>query len=93
MRSLLAPFKRHLTYAALFSFVLNLMLLAPAVYMMQVFDRVLSSRHMETLVALTILTVAALTVMFLLEVVRARILTEIAVMFDRRFGSALVPSF
>ena len=57
MRSLLAPFKRHLTYAALFSFVLNMMLLAPAVYMMQVFDRVLSSRHMETLIALTILTV------------------------------------
>ncbi|MEO8628497.1 MAG: hypothetical protein ABI612_10415 [Betaproteobacteria bacterium] len=46
--------------AAAASLLLNLALLMPSIYMMQVFDRVFSSRSMETLVMLSVLAVLAL---------------------------------
>jgi ABC-type protease/lipase transport system fused ATPase/permease subunit len=42
------------------SLTLNLMLLVPALYMVQVFDRVFASRSVETLVMLTAITAVAL---------------------------------
>jgi ABC-type protease/lipase transport system fused ATPase/permease subunit len=50
-------------YAALFSFAVNLLLLVPSLYMLQVFDRVLASRHVETLALLTVADAAALVIM------------------------------
>ena len=40
-----------------FSFVLNVLMLAGPLYMMQIYDRVMSSRSIPTLVALTVLIV------------------------------------
>jgi ABC-type protease/lipase transport system fused ATPase/permease subunit len=47
-----APIRRALLAAAAFSCALNLLLLAPTIFMMQVFDRVLVSRSGATLVIL-----------------------------------------
>ena len=47
------------------SLLLNLALLMPAIYMVQVFDRVFASRSMETLVMLTALALLALGVRLL----------------------------
>ena len=46
-----------------FSGFINLMMLAPALYMLQVYDRVLGSRNETTLVMLTVLVVGALLFM------------------------------
>ena len=69
--------------AALFSVVINLLMLAPPLYMMQVYDRVLQSRSEGTLVMLTIIAVGALASMGLLEIVRSRILVRVSVRIDR----------
>ena len=46
-----------------FSFVINLLVLSTSVYMLQVYDRVLTGRSVETLVYLTLITAAALAAM------------------------------
>jgi len=71
MRELVKRFKRFFAFAALFSFVLNMLMLAPSVYMLQIFDRVVTGRSEETLAMLTIGVLPALVMMALLEIGRA----------------------
>jgi len=66
-----------------FSFFINLLALTVPLYMLQVYDRVLSSRSEATLIALTILAGAMLLVMGMLEVVRSRMLVRIGNRLDR----------
>ena len=46
-----------------FSFVINMTLLVPALYMLQIYDRVLNSRNESTLLMLTLLVVGLYAVM------------------------------
>ena len=73
-----ARFQPYFVAAAGFSLVLNLLMLVPALFMLQVFDRVLTSRSMETLVMLMVLSVGALLFMAYLDIIRARLLTAAA---------------
>jgi PrtD family type I secretion system ABC transporter len=90
VRELLAPLRPLLVYAGLFSLAINLLLLAPPLYMLQVFDRVLASRSGETLLVLSAVTVAALVLMALLDALRSRLLGAAAVALDRRLGPLLL---
>ena len=67
---------------AVFSFFLNLLMLVVPLYMLQVFDRVLSSRSESTLLMLTILAGFMLLVLGVLEAVRARVLVRTGVKFE-----------
>jgi PrtD family type I secretion system ABC transporter len=67
---------------AVFSFFLNLLILVVPLYMLQVFDRVLSSRSESTLVMLTILAGFMLLVLGFLEAVRSRVLVRAGVKFE-----------
>ncbi len=58
--------------AALASLFLNVALLMPSIYMMQVFDRVFSSRSVETLVMLGAITLTFLALGYFLDTVRVR---------------------
>lgn len=71
-----------LIFAALFSAAINLLMLVPPLYMMQVYDRVLNSRSESTLIALTAITLGAFLAMGLLEVVRSRILVRVSGRLD-----------
>lgn len=73
MRSLLLLLKRPLLYVAGFSFFVNLLLLAPALFMLQVFDHVLTSGSQETLLVLLVGMVVALGLMFALDLLRSRL--------------------
>jgi PrtD family type I secretion system ABC transporter len=86
VRDLVLRFKRLFVYAGLFSLAINLLLLVPPLYMLQVFDRVLTSRSGETLAMLSVAAIGALLVMALLEVVRARLLAAASVALDRNLG-------
>lgn len=66
--------KHYFLPAAFFSLVINLFLLAPSIYMFQLFDRVLGTRSKESLWLLSLLLLVALLVMGIMEVVRSRIL-------------------
>jgi PrtD family type I secretion system ABC transporter len=76
MRSFLRKFLPFFVAAAGFSFFMNMLLLTPSLYMLQVYDRVLGSRSEETLMFLTLLLVAALFVMGAMELVRSRLLVR-----------------
>jgi ATP-binding cassette subfamily C exporter for protease/lipase/ATP-binding cassette subfamily C protein EexD len=77
---------RYFAYAAAFSFAINLLMLVPALYMLQVFDRVLSSRSEETLAMLSVGALVALSMMALLDVLRAQLLAACGIALDRRLG-------
>lgn len=76
-----------------FSGVINLLMLTPAVYMLQVYDRALVSSNVTTLLMLTVLVVGLYVLMALLEVVRSRVLIRVGNRLDmmlnkRVFGAA-----
>jgi len=86
VRDLVSRFRPLFLFAGLFSLAINLLLLVPPLYMLQVFDRVLASRSGETLAVLTIAALTALVVMALLEVLRARLLAAAGAALDQRLG-------
>jgi PrtD family type I secretion system ABC transporter len=90
VRALIARFSAFFLYAALFSLAINVLLLVPPLYMLQVFDRVLASRSEETLLVLTVAALAALLVMALLDVLRARLLAVAGAALDRRLGPRVI---
>lgn len=68
--------KNYLLPAAFFTFVINMFLLAPMVYMFQLYDRVIGTKSKEALWLLSLLLLLALLVMGIIEVVRSRILVN-----------------
>ncbi|SNY35675.1 type I secretion system ABC transporter, PrtD family [Pseudooceanicola antarcticus] len=70
--------------AALFSIFSNLLVLTGPLYMLLVYDRVLSSRSVETLIALTLLVAFLFAMMGLLDGARARLLSRIGARFQER---------
>ena len=68
----------NLSAVTLFSCAVNLLMLTVPLYMLQVYDRVLVSRSIETLIALTVLAVGLLIALGLFEFVRQRVLLRSA---------------
>jgi PrtD family type I secretion system ABC transporter len=68
---------------AIFSFFLNLLMLVSPFYMLQVYDRVLTSQSKDTLYMLTILAVGLLGISAILELARGRILVRLGARLDR----------
>ncbi|MBJ7548078.1 ATP-binding cassette domain-containing protein, partial [Pseudomonas sp. OA3] len=90
-----ALFRLRRTFYALaaFSGVINLLMLTPAVYMLQVYDRALVSSNVTTLLMLTVLVIGLYVLMALLEVVRSSVLIRVGNRLDmmlnkRIFGAA-----
>lgn len=71
---------------AVVSAVTNVLMLVGPLFMMQVYDRVLTSRSVPTLVALSILAISLYLFLGFLEVVRARILTQIGQRIEEELG-------
>ena len=76
--------RRAFLSVALFSGAVNMLVLAGPLYMLQVYDRVLSSRSVPTLVALSVSLVIAYGFLGGLEVVRSRLAVRIASLLDIR---------
>ncbi len=70
----LADVKRYFIYAGVFSAAVNVLMLVPIIYMLQVYDRVMSSGNLTTLLMLTLLMVALLFALGGFEWVRSQIL-------------------
>jgi ATP-binding cassette, subfamily C, type I secretion system permease/ATPase len=90
VQKLVAGLRPYLLIAGLFSLAINLLLLAPPLYMLQVFDRVLTSRSNETLVMLTVAVLGALLMMAALDAVRAYLLAAVGQALDRLLGPRVV---
>ena len=80
-----------------FSAVISLLMLAPTIYMMDVYDRVVNSRSVMTLAMLTIMVTAAYAMMELLEKIRSTMLRSAGIELDQalseRVYSAMFQGF
>lgn len=70
-----------------FSGFLNLMMLAPSLYMMQVYDRVLASRNETTLLVLTALVLGAFLFSAALEAIRGWVLVRVGARLDSQLNA------
>ena len=59
--------RKALLITGAFSLAINLLILSPSLYMMQVYDRVITTGHLETLIFLTALAALALMVLTTLD--------------------------
>jgi ATP-binding cassette subfamily C exporter for protease/lipase len=76
---------RRVFYAlGAFTLAVNVLLLVPAMYMLQMYDRVLTSRNEGTLVLLTVLMLGLLALEAALEFVRGRVMVRVGAALDLR---------
>jgi len=75
--------RRYFANAGIFSLGINLLYLAAPLYMLQIYDRVISSASQTTLAMLTIAVLMAFAALAGLDVVRSRVLTRASVRLDR----------
>lgn len=74
--------KKAFLVVGLFSLVINVLMLVPPLYMLQLYDRVLASRSEDTLIMLTAIVVFLFITMALLEIVRSRLLIKVGNKLD-----------
>ena len=78
----LYAFRREFLIVGIFSMVANVLMLAPTLYMLQVYDRVLVSRSELTLLVVSLITLFFFTVMAFAEWSRSRLLVRAGVRLD-----------
>ncbi len=81
--------RRVLCGVALFSAMSNILMLAGPLYMLQVYDRVLASHSVATLIALSILLGGALALQALMDLIRNRMVTRSAGYLDRHLAAVV----
>ncbi|WP_287260578.1 type I secretion system permease/ATPase [Mesorhizobium sp.] len=82
--------RRQVPALLVFSLLANLLLLASTVYMLQIYDRVLSSGSIDTLMWLTLAVIGAIAVYGLLEQARRMILGHISQWLDDQLSVPVI---
>jgi ATP-binding cassette subfamily C exporter for protease/lipase len=82
----LVEFKGAFKSVAIFSAIINLLMLVPSLYMLQVYDRVLASRNETTLWMLTLIMLVAYFFMSALELVRSYVLVRVGAQLDMKMN-------
>ncbi|UCI06433.1 type I secretion system permease/ATPase [Mesorhizobium sp. B1-1-8] len=86
--NLRAIFLRAIADVGIFSLLINILLLVIPLYLLQVYDRVLPSSSVETLVYLSAIAVLALAFLGLLDALRAIYTQRVAATIDRKLGTS-----
>ncbi len=84
LRKAIGACRKQFLLVGIFSGAVNLLQLTTSLYMMQVFDRVLATRILDTLVYLSIIAVVAVLVLAMLEAARSQIMQRMAVWVENR---------
>lgn len=79
-----------LTSAFLLSFLVNVLRLAGPMFMILIYDRVLTSRSVETLIALVVLVMGLLLVLGILDYARKRLLARFGAQFQEKMEQTLL---
>lgn len=78
----LLAYKQAFRSVGVFSMIINLLMLTPALYMLQVYDRVLGSRNSYTLLMLSLIVVGMYIFLAALEYVRSQVVIRVGARFD-----------
>jgi len=89
IRGALARCRQSLVAVAVFSCGINVLFLVPAIYMLQVYDRVLTSGSRSTLAMLTLIVLFLLATLGALEWVRTQIMVRVSQRIDALLGDRL----
>ena len=90
VRAALRSCRKHFLWAAAFSALLNLLYIAPTLYMLQVYDRVVPARGELTLAALTFALVLALVTLTVLDTLRSRLFMRASMRLNRRLAGVIL---
>ena len=82
----LGDYKSILISVGCFTALINILMLVPSIYMLQVYDRVLSSHNETTLAMLSLMVVGFFVFIGLLEIIRSFIVIRIGSQLERRFN-------
>ena len=80
-------FRREFLIVGVFSMVANVLMLAPTLYMLQIYDRIMASRSELTLLAMSLVTLFLFVVMAFAEWMRSRVLVQAGVRLDGLLGT------
>lgn len=78
----LLAYKQAFRSVGVFSMIINMLMLTPALYMLQVYDRVLGSRNSYTLLMLSLIVVGMYIFLAALEYVRSQVVIRVGARFD-----------
>ncbi|MFC7537811.1 type I secretion system permease/ATPase [Sphingomonas sp. GCM10030256] len=90
VQAALGSCRRHFTYAGIFSAGLNLLFVAPMLYMLQVYDRVVPTQGKTTLLFLTLVLVLSLATLAALDTIRTRLLVRAGACLDNSMGTRIM---
>ena len=90
LKTALAACRQHFVYAGLFSAMINLLYLAPTLYMLQVYDRVVPARGVATLIFLTLLLLVSLATLSLLDLTRSRLLVRASARLEKLLAEPIL---
>lgn len=94
LNEVLLSFRKAFYSAGLFSLFINMLALVPSIYMLQVYDRVLQSRNVTTLIMLTLIMLVLYVIMGMLEVARSKLLIRVGAQLDMKLNDRVfVASF
>ena len=82
--------RRHFVWAFLFSALVNILYLAPTLYMLQVYDRVMATGGVMTLIFITIVVLLALLTLTALDGMRQRLMVRASLRLDRLLGGEVL---
>ncbi len=86
----IAPLRGAFLWTVFFSLCVNLLMLALPLYLLQVFDRVLTSGSLDTLWVLTAITAVALVTYGLMEALRRLMLSRMGVILESQLGKPVL---
>jgi ATP-binding cassette subfamily C protein len=90
LKAAISACRRHLSYAGGFSALINLLYIAPTIYMLQVYDRVIPSHGVTTLVFLSLLLLASYATLALLELSRSRLLVRASARLEKELARPIL---
>ncbi len=90
LRNALQACRPHFVAAASFSALVNLLYLAPTLYMLLVYDRVMPTNGVETLVLISVVGLAAVATLAFLEWMRARLLVRSSARLERELAGPVM---
>ncbi len=85
----LASFRSAFRSVGIFSAAINLLMLVPSLYMLQVFDRVMTSQNETTLLMLTLMVLGAFLIQAGLEFVRSFMLIRVGAQLDLKLNQRI----